>query len=130
VRLLAGLGQHVAQREVEVGALVLDAALAEHRDGAAHRVLPDLPLVPEAHAEGVELGDAGALPHPELDPSVRQQVEAEMRSTALAGWLVVSCMIPWPSRMRDVRWLAAARNTSGADEWLYSSRKWCSTTQA
>ena len=50
-----------------------------------------------------------------------------MRSTALAGWLVVSCMMPWPSRMRDVRWLAAARNTSGAEEWLYSSRKWCST---
>ena len=36
-----------------------------------------------------------------------------MRSTALAGWLVVSCMMPWPSRMRDVRWLAAARNTGG-----------------
>ena len=28
-----------------------------------------------------------------------------------------------------VRWLHAARNTSGADEWLYSSRKWCSTSQ-
>ena len=23
---------------------------------------------------------------------------------------------------------AAARNTSGAEEWLYSSRKWCSTS--
>ncbi len=30
----------------------------------------------------------------------------------------------WP------RWPAcAARNTSGADEWLYSSRKWCSASQ-
>ena len=27
-----------------------------------------------------------------------------------------------------MRWLHAARNTSGADEWLYSSRKWCSTS--
>ena len=27
-----------------------------------------------------------------------------------------------------VRWLAAARNTSGAEEWEYSSRKWCSTS--
>jgi hypothetical protein len=29
-----------------------------------------------------------------------------------------------------VRWLAAARNTSGAEECEYSSRKWCSTSQA
>ena len=27
-----------------------------------------------------------------------------------------------------MRWLQAARNTSGAEEWLYSSRKWCSTS--
>ena len=32
------------------------------------------------------------------------------------------------NRIRLVRWLHAARNTSGADEWLYSSRKWCSTS--
>jgi hypothetical protein len=48
----------------------------------------------------------------------------------LAGWVVVSWRIPCPSRIRDVRWLAAARNTSGADECEYSSRKWCSTTHA
>ena len=52
------------------------------------------------------------------------------RSATRAGWLVGSCTMPWPSRMSLVRWLAAARNTSGADEWLYSSRKWCSTSQA
>ena len=33
------------------------------------------------------------------------------------------------SRIREVRCEAAPRNTSGADEWLYSSRKWCSTSQ-
>src|SRR4051812_42983746 len=38
--------------------------------------------------------------------------------------------MPWPRRNRDVRWETAARKTSGAEEWLYSSRKWCSTTQA
>src|SRR5438270_1122827 len=38
--------------------------------------------------------------------------------------------MPWPSRSRLVRWDTAARKTSGALEWLYSSRKWCSTTQA
>ena len=54
---------------------------------------------------------------------------ADTCSTTLAGWLVVSWMMPWPSRIRDVRWLAA-RNTSGAEECEYSSRKWCSTTQA
>ena len=32
-------------------------------------------------------------------------------------------MIPWPRRMFLVRWLAAAKNTSGALEWLYSSKK-------
>ena len=52
------------------------------------------------------------------------------RSATRAGWLVGSCTMPWPRRMFFVRWLAAARNTSGADEWLYSSRKWCSTSQA
>ena len=30
--------------------------------------------------------------------------------------------------MRCVRWLAAARNTSEAEECEYSSRKWCSTS--
>ena len=51
-------------------------------------------------------------------------------SAARAGWLVVSWMMPWPRRICFVRWLAAARNTSGCGEWEYSSRKWCSTSQA
>src|SRR5947208_9463885 len=38
--------------------------------------------------------------------------------------------MPCPRRSLLVRWETAARNTSGADEWLYSSRKWCSTTHA
>src|SRR5437588_3439267 len=37
--------------------------------------------------------------------------------------------MPWPRRSRDVRCDTAARKTSGAEESLYSSRKWCSTTQ-
>ena len=54
-----------------------------------------------------------------------------MRSATRAGWLnpTGNWTMPWPSRMRWVRWLAAARNTSGAEEWEYSSRKWCSTSQ-
>ena len=54
----------------------------------------------------------------------------DTRSATRAGWLVVSWMIPCPSRICLVRWLAAPRNTSGAELWLYSSRKWCSTSHA
>ena len=36
----SGFGQHVAQREVEVLAVVLDAVVAEHRDQRPHGVLP------------------------------------------------------------------------------------------
>ncbi len=48
---------------------------------------------------------------------------AAMRSAQRAGWVVVNCMMPWARRIRLVRWLAAARNTSGAGECEYSSRK-------
>ena len=53
-----------------------------------------------------------------------------IRSATRAGWLNPkgSCTMPCPIRMREVRWLAAARNTSGAEECEYSSRKWCSTS--
>ncbi len=38
-----------------------------------------------------------------------------MRSATRAGWLNGGAVstTPWPRRMRDVRWLQAARNTSG-----------------
>jgi hypothetical protein len=54
-----------------------------------------------------------------------------MRSATRAVWLKLtgSSTMPWPMRICRVRWLAAARKTSGAEEWLYSSRKWCSTSQ-
>src|SRR6266540_822722 len=38
-------------------------------------------------------------------------------------------VMPWPTRIVVVRWLTAARNTSGAVECEYSSRKWCSWAQ-
>ena len=46
-----------------------------------------------------------------------------IRSAKRAGWLVVSCMMPWPRRICLVRWLAAARKDSGDGECEYSSRK-------
>ena len=70
-----GFGQDVAQREVEVGAVVLHASVAEHRDQGAHGVLEHLALVAEAPAEGVQLGDVRPLAEPELDAPVADQVE-------------------------------------------------------
>lgn len=63
---------------------------------------------------------------------------SEMRSSVAsvsavrAGWLYfgITWRMPWPRRILRVRDAAAARNTSGADEWEYSSRKWCSTSHA
>ena len=75
VRLLPRLGDDVAQREVEVLAVVLPALLPEHRHQAAHRVLPHVALVAEAAVERVQLGDAAALADAELDPTVAEQVE-------------------------------------------------------
>ena len=83
-------------------------------------------------AEPAELHLRAALAGAELDPAVGDQVE---RGDALRD----PCRVV--DRRRDlddavaepdvcsVRWLAAARNTSGALECEYSSRKWCSTSQ-
>src|SRR5260370_32972675 len=54
---------------------MLDAAVAEHRDDGADRLLPDRPLLVEGDAERLQLGDAGALAGADLDAAVRHQVE-------------------------------------------------------
>jgi hypothetical protein len=71
--------------------------------------------------------DASPLPKSARPFDNRSSVA--MRSATRAVWLIStgSCTMPCPSRMRVVRWLHAARNSSGDAEWLYSSRKWCST---
>ena len=68
------------------------------------------------------------VPNSTRPPEIRSSVA--IRSATRAGWLKPggSCTIPCPSLMFLVRWLAAARNTSGALECEYSSRKWCSTS--
>src|SRR4030081_2165467 len=75
MRLLHRLRQYVAQRHVEILAVMLDAALAEHRNDGADRLLPDRPLLVERNAERLQFGDAGALAGAELDPAVADQVE-------------------------------------------------------
>ena len=73
---------------------------------------------------------AGSMPNPPSSPTdddspvpnstrpleIRSSVE--IRSATRAGWLTAGgrCMIPKPSRMSLVRWLAAARKISGAVE--------------
>src|SRR6185369_685910 len=75
VRLLPRLRKHGPGREVEVRAVVLRAAVGEHRDEAPNAVLPPGPLVLERDPERLQLGDAGALAGAELDPAVAEQVQ-------------------------------------------------------
>ena len=69
-------------------------------------------------------------PMPNSQRPLLSRSSTATRSATRAGWLVVSWKMPWPRRMFLVRWLAAARNDSGAGQCEYSSRKWCSTIQA
>ena len=75
MRLLERLGQNVAQRELEVLAVVLDGCVAEHRDHRSDGVLPHGALVTEAASERVQLGRRCALADAELDASVAEEVE-------------------------------------------------------
>ncbi len=69
-------------------------------------------------------------PRPSSTRPCDKRSNVATRSATRAGWFVVSWTIPWPRRICLVRWLAAARNTSGAELCEYSSRKWCSTSHA
>ncbi len=56
---------------------------------------------------------------------------AATRSATRTGWLKAdgTSTTPWPMRIRDVCWATAVSQISGAEQWLNSSRKWCSTAQ-
>src|SRR6516165_11893368 len=86
MRLLQWLGYDIAQREIEIGAVVLAAAFPEHRDHCAHCVFSDCALLFKAAVEGFELGDAGALAHAKFDAAAANQIE---RRNALgdASWV-------------------------------------------
>src|SRR5262245_9004408 len=75
MRLLTRLGDHVPRREIEVLTVVLDRLLREARHEHAHRLLPDVALVPHASAEGMELDRTLALAQPELDATAGEQVQ-------------------------------------------------------
>ena len=94
---------------------------------SSHMSRFDSRSTPNAPSSACELDSP--VPNSTRPPEIRSSVA--MRSATRAGWLKPGgiCTMPWPSRMFLVRWLAAARNTSGALECEYSSRKWCSTSQ-
>src|SRR5271169_2583499 len=75
MRLLHWLGHDVAQREIEIGAVVFAAAILEHWDDRTHRIFPDRAFFVEAAVERFELRDAGALAHAEFDPAAAHQIE-------------------------------------------------------
>ena len=81
---------------------------------------------------GVDADVKTGLSKEELLKIVDQYDGIAIRSAIRAGWLNGGGVwtMPCPRRMFFVRCDAAARNTSGALEWEYSSRKWCSTSQA
>ena len=90
-----------------------------------------LPLLRRVDAEAASSARDDDSPVPNSTRPFETRSSVARRSATRAGWLNAASvwMMPWPSRMFFVRWLQAARNTSGADECEYSSRKWCSTSQ-
>ena len=75
MRLLQGFGHDRTQRKLEEFAIVFPAVVPEHRQRAAHGVLPDLAFVAEAEVEGVQLGHRGAFAQPQFDAAVGDQIE-------------------------------------------------------
>src|ERR1700730_9028862 len=73
--LLQRLGHDIAQRKIEIGAVVFAAAILEHRDHCTYRIFPDRAFFVEAAVERFEFGDAGALAHAELDAAATDQIE-------------------------------------------------------
>ncbi len=75
MRLLNGLGHHVAQGNIEILAVMLAAALPEHRKDRANRFLEHFLLGLHVAAERRQLGDRGALPHPEFAAPLAEEIE-------------------------------------------------------
>ena len=118
VRLWIGFGTTL-RSGMSIFAVMLAAAVPEHRDDRPDRLLPDRPFFLERDAEGLQFSDAGNPPGAELDPAAAHEVKRGDPHAVGRG----RCMMPWHRRICLVRWLAAPRNTSGAGECEISSRK-------
>ena len=75
MRFLHGLGHHIAQRNVEILAVMFAATLLEHREDGADCLLEYFLLGFHVAAERRQFGDRGALAHAEFDPAVAQEIE-------------------------------------------------------
>ena len=71
--------------------------------------------------------DARAVPNSSRPPERMSSTAA--RSATRIGWFICGThtTAPWPTRIRSVCIATAVRNSSGAEQCEYSSRKWCST---
>ena len=75
MRLLHGFRHHVAQGNVEILAVMLAAAVPEHREDGADGLLEHFLLGFHVAAERRQFGDRGALAHAELDAAPAQEIE-------------------------------------------------------
>src|SRR5205807_4269974 len=75
VRLLNRVGHHIAQRNVEILAVMLAAAFLEQRKDGAEGFLEYFLLGFHVAPERRQLGDRGALPHPEFHAPLAEEIE-------------------------------------------------------
>src|SRR5439155_5456465 len=75
MRFLNGFRHHVAQGNIEMLAVVFAAALLEHRKDRANGFLEHFLLGFHVAAERRQLGDRGALAHPEFAASLAEEIE-------------------------------------------------------
>ena len=134
MRLLHRLRHDVAARHREI--LALEAGIGVHHhhvEALLDRFVPRRALLGDRHAIAAEFEERRGFAGAEFDAAVGDEIE---RGDALgdAGRMIVARAASARCRGRAgcclVRCEQAARNTSGAEEWEYSSRKWCSTSQA
>ena len=75
MRLLEGLRDDIARREVMEFSVKFPVILREHGDDRLDGFLPTVALAADLYAERVEFGGAGAFTHTQIDPPAGQQVQ-------------------------------------------------------
>ena len=105
--------------------------LDEHARDGVERLVPLLALLLPRRRRSRPApasDDVSPVPNSTRPSEIRSSVamRSATRAVGLKSNGICDDAVTEPDAL--VRWLAAARNTSGAEEWLYSSRKWCSTS--
>ena len=114
MRLLQRLRHHVAQRECEMRAVIARSRRpGTSGSGALTASSNTARLGPMERPNGSSSVMVALSPMPNSTRPLLTRSSTATRSATRAGWLVVSWMMPWPSRMFLVRWLAAARKRLG-----------------